>query len=235
MTTDLTKLNTILSIQKRKQLRTQGREQLAGKKGSWILIPGLPSGINPGQLIYSLPWRLFLESQGLNKNRSGPSESETTCLDSQSQCNPQAPLCSQRLCLLLKAISHVFLCHLLALMSDSQELPCLGWFMPGTHDCQPQVVRKHSEQTEEQSSDPPPTFLQRAFWWLGCQAGSLPLLWHLTVRVGPYAYGDRCAYLQAESEPGLLSHVESCVCSARSDQSPWEGDLELSCCFDHEP
>ena len=34
VTTDLTKLNTILSIQKRKQLRTQGREQLAGKKGS---------------------------------------------------------------------------------------------------------------------------------------------------------------------------------------------------------
>lgn len=32
MTTNLTKLNTILSIQKKKQCRTQGKEQLAGKK-----------------------------------------------------------------------------------------------------------------------------------------------------------------------------------------------------------
>lgn len=55
---------------------------------------------------------------------------------------------------MFREISHVFLCHLLALMSDSQELPCLGWFMPGTRDCKPQVVRKHSEQTEEQSSAP---------------------------------------------------------------------------------
>ena len=55
---------------------------------------------------------------------------------------------------MFREISHVFLCCLLALMSDSQELPCLGWFMPGTHDCKPQVVRKHSEQSEEQSSTP---------------------------------------------------------------------------------
>lgn len=55
---------------------------------------------------------------------------------------------------MFREISHVFLCCLLALMSDPQELPCLGWFMPGTHDCKPQVVRKHSEQTEEQSSTP---------------------------------------------------------------------------------
>lgn len=33
VTTNLTKLNTILSIQKKKPFRTQGREQLAGKKG----------------------------------------------------------------------------------------------------------------------------------------------------------------------------------------------------------
>lgn len=84
MTTNLTKLNIVLSIQKKKKLRTQGKEQLARKKSPQILIPGLPSGIDLGQLIYSLPWRLFLESQGLNKNRPGNSESEMTCLDSKS-------------------------------------------------------------------------------------------------------------------------------------------------------
>lgn len=57
VTTSLTKLNTTLSIQKT-QRRSQEREQLAGKKSQWSLIPRLPSGSDLGQLIYSMPWGL---------------------------------------------------------------------------------------------------------------------------------------------------------------------------------
>lgn len=134
MTTNLTKLNIVLSTQKKKKLRTQGKEQLARKKSPRILIPGLPSGIDLGQLIYSLPWRLFLESQGLNKNRPGNSESEMTCLDSLSQCSSQANLestkpyspargcayCSGRFLVFSFAVS-------LPLCMNSQTFPCLGW------------------------------------------------------------------------------------------------------------
>lgn len=135
VTTNLTKLNIILSIQKKKQLKTQGKEQLPGKNGPWILIPGLLSGIDLGQLIYSLPWRLFLESQGLKKKQTWDSESEMTCLDSQSECSSQAKLestrpyspargcayCSWRFLVFSFAVS-------LPLCMNSQPLLFLGWF-----------------------------------------------------------------------------------------------------------
>lgn len=132
VTTNLTKLNIILSIQK-KWFKTQGKEQLAGKKGPWILIPELPSGIDLGQLIYSLPWRLFLESQGLNKNRPGNSESEMTCLGSQSHCSSQVilestgPILQPEVCLVFGEVSYVFLCCLFALMSELPSAPIFGY------------------------------------------------------------------------------------------------------------
>ena len=46
--------------------------------------------------------------------------------------------------------------------------------MPGTHDCQPQVVRKHSEQTEEQSSNPPPPNLPPKGFLVAGMPGGLP-------------------------------------------------------------
>lgn len=143
VTTNLTKLNTILSIQEKKHFRTQGREQLAGKKGPWILIPGLPSGIDLGQLIYFLPWRLFLESQGVNKNRLVSSESEMICLDSQSQCHSQAKpeytglLSSQRFCLLFREVSSVFLCHHLTLIPELPRASLLH-----KHGCTSHTVKK---------------------------------------------------------------------------------------------
>lgn len=67
-----------------------------------------------------------------NKNRPGSSENETTCVDSKSECshrqnwNPQALFFCQRWCLPLREVSCVFLCCLLALMSELPRAP-LPW------------------------------------------------------------------------------------------------------------
>lgn len=148
----------------------QGREQLAGKKGPWILIPGLPSGTDLGQLIYFLPWRLFLESQGLNKNRPVSSESESTCLDCQSQCSSQAKLESTGPIIqpeVLFTVRGGFLCFPLLspypYVWTPKSSPALGTALPGKHGYKPHIIKKLFEQTG--SEQPHPYIFQRVFCW----------------------------------------------------------------------